>query len=218
MKSKSTARSFFSDEEQKHIRDAVHQAELRTSGELVPMLVCESHGYPLAAIRGAAFVALLTAVSITPFLAGMFWLESSNLWVFLTIFIPVFLVVQFLITYYPQLKRWFLYGDEMDVEVHNAAFTAFFTEHLHKTGDANGILIYISLLERRAWIIADSGIDDRIPNEQWSDAVTVITDGIRAQRQCQALCDAIKMIGDVLEKEFPVQDDDVNELHDLIIR
>ncbi|HIQ38360.1 MAG TPA: hypothetical protein EYH36_10285 [Desulfocapsa sulfexigens] len=218
MKIKSMAQSFFSKEEQTRICETVHKAELKTSGELVPMLVCESHSYPLAAIRGAAFVALLTALIVTPLIAGMFWLESSNLWVFLGVGTPVFLIVQFLISSYPRLKRFCLFADEMDTEVQNSAFAAFFTEELYKTKDANGILIFISILEHRAWVIADSGISERIPHERWEEAVAVITNGIRKKKQCQALCEAITMIGDILEKEFPIQDGDINELHDLIIR
>ena len=214
----SMARQFFSTDEQKQVCDAVHRAELKTSGELVPMLVAESHSYPLAAIRGGTFVALLTALIGTPLIAGRFWLESSNLWVFLALFIPVFLIANLLVNTFPGFKRWFLFSSEMDAEVQNAAFAAFFTEQLYKTKDANGILIFISLLEHRAWIIADSGISERIPQEQWQDAVAIITEGIRKKKQCQALCEAILMIGGILEKEFPVQDADMNELHDLIIR
>lgn len=212
------AKHFFSAEEQKRICDAVHSAELKTSGELVPMLVCESHSYPLAAIRGGTLIALLTALGFTPMLADMFWLEPNNLWVFLGLFFPVFLICHVLIKTFPRVKRCFLFGSEMDEEVQNAAFAAFFTERLYKTKDANGILIFISLLEHRAWVIADSGISERIPQEQWQDAVAVITNGIREHKQCQALCEAIGMIGDVLENEFPLQDGDMNELHDLIVR
>ena len=212
------AKHFFSAEEQKRICDAVHSAELKTSGELVPMLVCESHSYPLAAIRGGTLIALLTALGFTQMLADMFWLEPNNLWVFLGLFFPVFLICNVLINTFPRFKRCFLFGSEMDEEVQNAAFAAFFTERLYKTKNANGILIFISLLEHRAWVIADSGISERIPQEQWQDAVAVITNGIREHKQCQALCEAIGMIGDVLEKEFPLQDGDMNELHDLIVR
>jgi putative membrane protein len=214
----SVAQKFFSEDEQKRISDAVHSAELKTSGELVPMLVAESHSYPLAAIRGGALVALLTALLLTSPLAALFWLEPNSLWVFLALFVPVFLIAHYLIQTFSSLKRSFLFGSEMDAEVENSALAAFFTERLYKTRDANGILIFISLLEHRAWIIADSGISERIPQEQWQDAVAVITNGIREQKQCQALCEAIGMVGDILEKEFPVQDDDMNELHNLIIR
>ncbi len=218
MKTQSTAQDFFSADEQKQICDAVHLAELKTSGELVPMLVCESHSYPLAAVRGGTLIASLAALVGTPLIAGQFWLESSNLWIFLALFIPIFLLSHLIIKIFPSFKRWFLFSSEKDEEVQNSAFTAFFTEKLYKTKDANGILIYISLFEHRAWIIADSGISERIPQEQWQDAIAVITEGIRKNEQCQALCKAIAMIGDILEKEFPIQDGDMNELHNLIIR
>jgi len=212
------AQQFFSADEQKQICDAVHRAELKTSGELVPMLVNESHSYPLAAVRGGTFIASLLALALTPLVSEQIWLESYNLWVFLALFIPLFLIFNFVIKTFPLLKRWFLFNSEVVEEVQNAAFTAFFTEKLYKTKDANGILIYISLFEHRAWIIADSGISERIAQDTWQEAVSVITEGIRGEKQCQALCEAIAMIGTILEKEFPIQDDDVNELHNLIIR
>lgn len=217
VKTKSLAQSFFSTEEQKRICDTVHNAELKTSGELVPMIVSQSHSYPMAAVRGGALVALITALLLTSSIADMFWLEPGNLWVFLALFFPLFCVTHFIINRIYVLKRLFLFNDEMDAEVQNTALTSFFTERLYKTRDENGILIFISLLERRAWVLADSGINERIPQEQWQEAVSIITQGIREKKQCDALCQAIEIIGDILEKEFPVRKDDTNELSDLII-
>lgn len=214
----SRSRLFFSPEEQKKICAAVHKAEGETSGELVPMLVCESHSYPLAAVRGGSFVALLVALALTAPVAGMFWLGDSNMWVFLGLFFPLFWLSNLLIAHNPSLKRFFLFADEMDAEVQNSAFAAFFEERLYKTRDDNGILIYISLLEHRAWIIADSGINDRIETKKWDEAVQCITNGIKANHACDSLCQAIAMIGDILTTEFPIGEDDQNELHDLILR
>jgi putative membrane protein len=215
---KSISEKFFSTDEQKKICDAVHRAECKTSGEIVPMLVAESDDYPLAPIRGASFVALAAALLLTAPVAGMFWLHSTNLWVFLGLFAPIFLASHLLISRVPSLKRLFLFSDEMDARVRDDAFAAFFTERLYRTRDENGILIFISLFEHRAWIIADSGISERIPCEQWKEAVAVITSGIREKTSCIALCQAIEMVGAILEKEFPIREDDKNELHDLIIR
>jgi len=217
VKTKSQAQSFFSAEEQKRICDTVHSAELKTSGELVPMIMSESHSYPMAAVRGGVFIALITALLLTSPIAEMFWLEPGNLWVFLSLFFPLFCIAHFTINRSYKLKRWFLFNDEMDAEVQNAALTSFFTERLYKTRDENGILIFISLLEHRAWVLADSGINERIPHEQWQEAVSIITRGIHEKKQCDALCQAIEMIGDILEKEFPVRKDDTNELSNLII-
>lgn len=218
MNKSSMATRFFSPDEQEKICKAVHDAETKTSGELVPMLVCESHPYPLAAVRGGSLIALILAILLTAPVAGMFWLGSSNMWVFLGLFFPLYWLLSLLIQHYPVLKRPFLFADETEAEVQNAAFAAFFEEQLFKTKDANGILIYISLLEHRAWILADSGINDRIESQQWDAALRLITRGIKDGCACDALCEAIAMVGDILEKEFPIQNDDLNELHDLIIR
>ncbi|HID01628.1 MAG TPA: hypothetical protein EYP18_00235, partial [Desulfobacterales bacterium] len=74
MKNKSKAQLFFSKEEQKRICDVVHNAELKTSGELVPMIVSESHSYPMAPVRGGALVALITSLLLTAPIGEMFWL------------------------------------------------------------------------------------------------------------------------------------------------
>ncbi len=215
---KSLSQNFLSVEEQKAVTDAVHRAELRTSGEIVPMVVSQSHSYPLAVIRGGGLVALISALLLTAPVAGMFWLEPTNVWVFLSLFFPIFWGTALLIQAVPRLKRFLFLNKEMSAEVEEAAHVAFFTERLYNTRNANGILIFVSLLEHRAWIIADSGISDKIPQEQWQEAVGVITRGIRDKNQCQALCQAIEMVGGILEKEFPLGEDDLNELHNLIIR
>ncbi len=205
-------------EEQQAVTDAVHKTELRTSGEIVPMIVAQSDSYPLAEIRAGFLFSMPVALLLTAPVAGMFWLESTNMWVFLSLLLPLFWGATLVIRFFPGIKRYLLSGEDMEAEVQETALAAFFTERLYKTRDANGILIFISLLERRAWVIADSGISDRIPHERWQDAVSVITCGIHDKKQCQALCQAIGMIGEILENEFPIGDDDHNELHNLIIR
>lgn len=196
----------------------MHQAELRTSGEIVPMIVSQSDSYPLASIRGGILFALPVSLLLTAPVAGMFWLEPTNMWIFLVLLLLLFWGATLVIHFFPGIKRYLLSREDLEAEVEETALAAFFTERLYKTKDANGILIFISLLERKAWVIADSGISDRIPHERWQDAVSVITTGIREKKQCQAICQAIGMIGEILEKEFPIGDDDHNELHNLIIR
>ncbi|MBU0942942.1 MAG: hypothetical protein KJ804_08800 [Proteobacteria bacterium] len=215
---KNVSQSCLSSDEQQFVTDAVHKAELRTSGEIVPMIVSQSDSYPLAKIRGSFLFALPVSLLVTAPVASMFWLESTNMWVFLSLFLPLFWGAMQVIHFFPAIKRYLLSREDMETEVQETALAAFFTERLYKTKDANGILIFISLLERRVWVIADSGISDRIPQERWQEAVSVITLGMRQKKRCQALCQAIGMIGDILEKEFPIGDDDHNELHDLIIR
>ena len=123
-----------------------------------------------------------------------------------------------LIGRWPVLKRLFLSSSQVDEEVREAAVTAFFADKLYKTREENGILIFISVLEHRVWVLADSGINSRINPGQWQEIVDHITSGIRQKRQGEAICEAIARVGDILREHFPISTDDHNELHNLTIR
>ncbi len=212
------AQQFLTGEEQQRITEATRQAEGRTSGEIVPMVVSASHDYPLAPLVGAAIFSLPLALFLTPFISAPLWLGHQDMWIFLALFCLLALATHALIRKSSSLKRLFLNKDQVEEEVHEAAVTAFFGEKLYKTKEENGILIFISVLERRVWILADSGINSRIRQEEWQEIVNTITRGIREKRQCTAICEAIGRVGDILAEHFPLADNDLNELHNLIIR
>lgn len=209
---------FLTLEEQQRINEATQSAESRTSGEIVPMVVSASHDYPMASIVGAVFFALPLSLVLTPFIAAPLWLGHQDMWIFLALFCLFALPIQLLIKKAPTLKRLFLSRRQVDEEVQEAAVTAFFSEKLYKTREENGILIFISVLERRVWVLADSGINSRIKQEEWQEIVDHITRGIREKRQCAAICEAIARVGDILCEHFPITEGDRNELHNLIVR
>lgn len=212
------SRQFLSPAEQDRISALVRQMEQQTSGEIVPMVVSASSAYPSAVIYGAALLALPCALLLMPVLGGLLWLGSHNVWVFLPLFLLFYGLFHVLIQRFAGLKRLFLSPAQIEEEVREAAITSFFTEKLYKTKEANGILIFISLLERKVWVLGDSGINARIDPRQWEAIVTLITDGIKENRQCEAICAAIAETGKILTTHFPIGEQDVNELHDLIIR
>ena len=212
------AQQFLTEAERLEISEATRRAESRTSGEIVPMVVSASHHYPLAAVVGATAFALPLALICTPLIAAPLWLGHQDMWIFLALFCLIFLPAQALVARVPALKRLFLSASQVDEEVREAAVTTFFSEKLYKTRQENGILIFISVLEHRVWVLADSGINNRIGQEQWQEIVHHITAGIRAKRQGEAICEAIERVGEILRVHFPITADDHNELHDLIIR
>lgn len=212
------AQRFLTEAEQRRIGEATRQAEALTSGEIVPMVVSASHDYPLAAIVGAVVFALPPALVLTPFIAAPLWLGHQDMWIFLALFCLLALPAHALVKRTPTLKRWFLSADQVDEEVREAAVTAFFDEKLYRTRQENGILIFISVLERRVWVLADSGINNRIGQERWQEIVDHITSGIKDKRQGEAIGEAIGRVGEILRDHFPITADDSNELHDLIIR
>jgi len=73
-------------------------------------------------------------------------------------------------------------------------------------------LIFVSLLEHRAEILTDRGINDKAPDNFWKIEVDQIISGIKENRPAQALCEVIGEIGNKLAENFPPREDDQNEL------
>ena len=214
---KDLARQFLSDEDRRRIEAAVETAEKKTSGEIVPMVVSASYHYPMSDVIGAAALALPTALALT-YLAGLlFWIGGQNLWLFLGLFAVLFLVFHTLVRHWPGLKRFFISNREIEEEVEEAAFTAFYREGLHRTRDETGVLVFISVFERRVWVLADRGINEKVKEGQWDEPVRIIVEGIQRGRQADAICEAVEKIGDILSTHFPIKPDDTDELRSLIV-
>lgn len=215
---KTLAQNFLTGAEQERITRVVHQAEQITSGEIVPMVVSQSSHYPAATIIGGFLSAFLFSLALTPFIGKALWLGGNNMLLFVAIFLLLYFIFFMLIKHIPTIKRFFLLKNEIQREVEEHAVTSFFQEKLYKTKDENGILLFISVFERQVVILGDNGINERIAPDSWQNMVDRITSAIREKRQCDAICETIEQIGALLKDHFPIQDDDENELHDLIIK
>ena len=204
------ASNLFSDEEKKRIEAAVQEAESRTSGEIVPLVVDASYHYPRAEIVGAGSFALALGT------LAAWGFGHSSVWVFLPVFLILYLPLRLLIRALPGLKRRFIHPAEITEEVEEKALLAFFDHGLYRTRDATGVLILISLFERRVRILADTGISAVVPQQEWDGIVATITAGMRSGRICEALCEAVGRCGDLLQERFPRKADDTDELPNLI--
>jgi putative membrane protein len=205
------AAEFFSEEEKARIEVAVREAETRTSGEIVPMVVDESFDYPRAEIMGGGLFALAAAVTLSWAFGG------SSLWVFLPLFLLLYFPFKLLIRAIPGLKLRLIPPAEITAEVEEKALVSFLEQGLHRTRDETGILILISLFEHRVQILADRGISSVVAQREWEDIVALITAGIHAGRTTEALCEAVRRCGDLLQERFPARHDNVDELPNLIL-
>jgi putative membrane protein len=139
------------------------------------------------------------------------------LWVFPTAFAVAFLASLPLLRSVPGLKRLFISAADMNEEVAEAALTAFFRRGLQATRDRTGILVFVSVFERRAVVLADEGINAKVSPDAWKQVVDPLVAGIRQRRQGEAICAAVRRCGEVVRSQFPVRRDDKNELANLIV-
>ena len=214
---KDLAQNFLTDAERSLVENAVKAAEKLTAGEIVVMIISSSYQYPLANVIGATTIALPLALILTPLTGSWLWIGAQNMWLFLGFLTVFFILLHEIIKRTGWLKRFFISQREIDDEVEEAAVTQFFDQGLYRTRDQTGVLVLISVFERRVWILADRGINAKVADGQWDKIVKIITDGIRQKRPADAICDAVEQIGDLLKTHFPIKPDDTDELRNLII-
>jgi putative membrane protein len=211
------AEKFLNDQDRERIKVSVEKAEKHTSGEIVPMIVSRSYHYPMSDVIGGIVFALPLSLIVTYFIGGWLWIGHYNMWLFLGIITVLFILFHQIVKHIDRLKRLFISDREINEEVEEAAVTSFFREGLYRTRDETGILIFISVFERRVWVLADRGINEKVKQGQWDEIVDKIVEGIKNNDQASVICEAVDKIGRILEEHFPIKADDRDELKNLII-
>jgi len=212
----------FSQPELEKIKQAVHKAESKTSGEIVPAFIKESYDYAIyeltfAVICGFIYFFIISFFTspLENFLQKIFWEYSP---VYLVIFygLSTFLVITicYFLANIPFLDRFIVSQKAMRQKVHERTLRYFVESGVYNTKERTGILIFISFLERRVELLADTGISAKIPQEKWNSLVNHIIEGIKKGNLVQHLVEAIDECGKLLAEHFPIQPDDVNELKD----
>jgi putative membrane protein len=210
MSSNSVA-TFFSPEEQDLIRQAVVNAEETTAGEVATMVVDASDSYREAETLGSVLLAGLVAVVVA--VAS----HHVTIWSYIPLVLLLFLPVRLVFRRWPRLKLPFVGPRRLQEAVRERAVQAFYERGLYRTKDGTGILIFLSLLEHKVWILGDRGINERIDPGQWSALTADLARGLRNGRGGEALCDTVRRCGDLLARHFPRRADDRNELPDELI-
>jgi len=197
-----------SPEDRDRITAAIRAVEARTSGEIVCVLAEQSADSGALPILLAALVALvapwlLVAFTMLPVLAILSWQ------------IVVFLASALLLCL-PRVRVALIPRRARRATAFRVATEQFFTRSVSRKQDRSGILIFVSLAEHYARIIADDGIDARVPQSHWQGAVDALIARAREGRVADGFIAAIEMCGAVLAEHFPRSDGRPNELPDRI--
>ena len=211
MNVKVKAKDFFSRAEKETIKQAVHTAEQGTTGEIAVMMVDQSDPYWDAEVMGAFSLSGLAAFILS------LLLHHITIWFYVPVAFVLFFPCRLLLARVPQLKLPLVSRQRAARTVRARAIQAFYEKGLHKTVNETGILIFISLLERKVWILGDKGIDAKIAPAFWQSLAAELTSGIREGRALEALSTVIARCGEELQKQFPGALGDKNELPDGII-
>lgn len=201
--------SMFSESDEHRIADAITRAEKATSGEIVAVVAAESSTYLYAPFLWASVVALLVP---WPLILWTWWPAT---WIHLAQVAAFALVLA--VTLPRPIRYWLVPKSIKRARAHRRAMEQFVVQNLHTTSGRTGVLIFISVAERHAEIVADASIEARVPNGTWQEIVTRLTAAFTKEQHTDGFVAAIEEVGGHLAAHFPPGSFDANELPDHLI-
>ncbi|SNT01410.1 putative membrane protein [Sphingomonas laterariae] len=215
--------------DQQRVRAAIEAAEARTDGELLAILSPQSDTYHDVALQWAVLL-MVTALGVVTAFPDAFiglaeWIAGdwsggitrrSLLLMLFALLVAIYLAARIALRW-PALRLALVPGLIKSRRVRRRAIALFKVGAEQHTISRTGVLLYVSLAEQRAEIVADEAVHNRVPAEMWGDAMVLLIDAIRDGRPTDGMVAAIEAIGDILAREFPYTGTDPAELPNHLI-
>ncbi len=207
------------------IRAEVVRQESRTTGEIALAAVAESSDYSFSELLFSVMAGALAFAVLLPFHGAVQDLLDRLFWIAETWMLPAFygaarfavIALVFLVSNIDALDRLIVPRKVRSQEVYRRALRHFTESGVYATAERTGILVFVSLMEREVRVIADSGISDKIGQEDWNAIAASVASGIKAGKTAEALEEAVARCGDLLAKHFPAREKNPNELADGLV-
>lgn len=207
---------FLTDEDITKISQAVHGAEEKTTGEIVPVIVHRSSAIGHVPLSLTLIFLLIIMFFEFPWKDILFVAPWIYLWPLLAIVLYVF---SYFLSRSHIIQRILVPNFDEASQAFRRAQLEFYLNGVNDTKQATGILIFVSVMERRAVILADKGIAERIPPEAWQVLVDKLSQRLRKGEWSAGFQDCISECGVILTAHFPRNDEAHNELrNDLVIK
>jgi putative membrane protein len=184
-----------SKEEHEAVSAAIRDAEQRTCGQIVCVLAHASSAYAYIPILWASVLALAAPL---PMILFTQWSVQRIYLVQLAVFI----IAGFLLNLMP-LRFALVPGVVKRARAHRAALEQFVVRGITRTTNRCGVLIYVSLAEHYARIVADVGISEKVSAAEWQAAVDALTGHMSAGQIASGFIAAVERCGNVLAAHAP---------------
>lgn len=221
--------AYLNEAEHRLVTDAVAAAEAHTAGEIVTVIADRSDGYADIALAWSALAAF-TALTVIALLPGFYlgildrvtgnwnheWSPGALFGIAASVGILKFLGM-WAIQFWRPLKYALIPSPVKTARVRARAVDLFKVGAERRTHGRTGVLIYLSMREHRAEIVADAAIAHLVAPEVWAEAMASMIAEVREGRIADGMAAAVAEVGKVLAEHFPKAEDDVNELPDRLI-
>lgn len=195
------------------ITQAVVQAEMKTDGEIVPMIVARS-----SSVGHVFFHTSLLLLSFILLLALVFepWWFFTFKWQALAVTGIFSSLGGFLLSKLNFVQRWLIPPEDQEAQVWQRAQAEWASNKLQKTKARTGILIFVSIMERKAVVLADEGIAKHYSPETWKEVVDILSLHLKRNEWVLGFQKAVEKCGQILQKHLPASHS-ANEISDHLI-
>ena len=221
--------TLLSSADHERVSRAVAQAECASDAEIVTVVTARSDAYHDVALHYAILAMLLVPALLGALPRGTIeavrgtllgWNEEPTrgqamLFLFVAMTL-VFLLVRYALAYAP-LRMALTPGATRSRRVHRRAVELFRAGCELKTRGRTGILIYLSLAERRAEIVADHAIAEQVESGVWGEAMAVLLDEVKAGRPGEGMALAVERVGAVVASILPPKSTNPDELPNRLV-
>ena len=190
----------------KAIEESVQKAEEQTYAEIVPIIYQKSDFYPASHLRMAIFCAT------TFLIVSLEYLQIKDPAI-LIYGLLAFLCVGYFLAFIPSLKRFLTTNAEIKEEVYQRAMEFFVDNKLYATKKNSAVLIFISLMEKKALIFSDFGIKKE---KSIIKIQRAFFKRYKSDNLAETLIHTIDKLTEILKVNHPVKEgeDNPNELAD----
>lgn len=212
---------YLSEEQITEISKAVTQAELGTDGQVVPMIVRRSSAIRhVPVVLGLSFVVVFLGIEM---LGINGWYFSDLLpfllshWAYQLGLLVLLLALAWGLSHLHPVQRLLTSDEDERDQVERRAQLEFFLHRLNHTHKKTAVLIFISVMERRAVILADEGIAKVLPPNTWNEVLKPLTEYLHKGSWADGFQDAIRRSGELLKQNFPQAAANANEISNHLI-
>jgi putative membrane protein len=207
------------------VRQAIEACEQGTAGEIYCVIAPEASDYGETPVVLAALAAFLVPVLLLVFSAGREGWTIAHIGagrdvVSLSTLIAIQAAAFSLVWLVASIRtvRVFLTPAPLKRErVRQRTLEQFHAHNLHQTEGRTGVLIFVSLAEHMAELLADEGVNRLVSTRNWQRPMDALISAMKSGDLAGGLIASVNEIGAILAAHVPARITDINELSDAVI-
>jgi putative membrane protein len=197
---------FLTDEAKKALTEAVQEVEASTSAELVVAIRARSGSY----LHADLIAGIVVGLAALAFL--LFSQREFGLLAFVVDTVVAGVLGGLIASRLPGLRRALTRPAVRRRLAETAASRLFLEKRVHGTSGRTGFLLYVSVLEREAVVVADLGLEALAATESWQQAIGAIEAGVREGEDGVRIAARVRSLAHICGPALPRAHDDVDEL------